>query len=324
VHKFIPTLTIAGLLALSLVACSSPGASDCAATPSGSHSSSIKVSGEAGAEPTVEMPPPFDAAETERTVITTGAGKTAEDGQVAVVNYVAYNASTGGRVEATEYPAEGYTPFLIDEAKSFPGIYKALHCSVEGDRVVAVIPPSDLFGSTGLPDSNGGYTIGPTDTTVFVFDIRKVEPAPTASPSATPEPLPTPAEWTTDVPKVDLKGATPVVTLPKTDPPAELLLKVLKEGDGEVVTESSTVTLDYQLVLWSTGEVKEQSFGTGQPLTLGATGFVPGFSAAIIGQKVGSTVVVTIPPQYAYGLDPSAHELGGQTLLFVVAIQGVS
>ena len=32
-------------------------------------------------------------------------------------------------------------------------------------------------------------------------------------------------------------------------------------------------------------------------------------------------MIVVIPPEYAYGTDPAAHELGGQTLVFLIDIQ---
>ena len=51
---------------------------------------------------------------------------------------------------------------------------------------------------------------------------------------------------------------------------------------------------------------------------------IKGFEAALVGQKVGSSVLVVIPPEYAYGTDPNAHELGGQTLVFLLDIEGIS
>lgn len=43
-----------------------------------------------------------------------------------------------------------------------------------------------------------------------------------------------------------------------------------------------------------------------------------------MGQKVGSTIIVVIPPELAYGTDPQAHQLGGQTLVFLIDILGVN
>ena len=47
---------------------------------------------------------------------------------------------------------------------------------------------------------------------------------------------------------------------------------------------------------------------------------IQGFGAALVGQKVGTKLIVTIPPQYAYGTDTAGGELAGQTLVFLVEI----
>ena len=47
---------------------------------------------------------------------------------------------------------------------------------------------------------------------------------------------------------------------------------------------------------------------------------MPGFVQALAGQKVGSQVLVVIPPALGYGEDAKAHELGGKTLVFVIDI----
>ena len=120
---------------------------------------------------------------------------------------------------------------------------------------------------------------------------------------------------------MNLGGTAPVVTLPKTDPSTELELKVITPGDGDVVTTNSTVTVDYQGISWETGKIFDQSYTRGEASTFPVGGVIPGFGAAMVGQKVGSTLLVTIPPKYAYGTDPAAHELGGQTLVFLIQIR---
>jgi peptidylprolyl isomerase len=49
---------------------------------------------------------------------------------------------------------------------------------------------------------------------------------------------------------------------------------------------------------------------------------IPGFGAALVGQKVGTKLIVTIPPALGYGEEASdQNPLAGQTLVFVVEIQ---
>jgi FKBP-type peptidyl-prolyl cis-trans isomerase len=119
--------------------------------------------------------------------------------------------------------------------------------------------------------------------------------------------------------KFNAKGK-PKLTLPGTKPPADLLLKVLKPGTGDVVKAGDTVTLDYQGTSWDTGKIFDQSYGK-QPASFATDQVVEGFGAALVGQKVGTKLVVSIPPKYAYGEKGAGQQLSGQTLVFVIEIQ---
>ena len=130
-----------------------------------------------------------------------------------------------------------------------------------------------------------------------------------------------PAAWTKDVPAVTFaKNGKPKVTLPKTAAPKQLELKVLKQGSGAVVKSGDQVTLNYQGISWNTKKIFDQSYGRGAA-TFGTDQVVEGFGAALVGQKVGTRLIVTIPPKYAYGEKGSGQQLSGQTLVFVIDIQ---
>ena len=113
----------------------------------------------------------------------------------------------------------------------------------------------------------------------------------------------------------------PTVTIPKADPPAEEQIEVLKKGTGDVVAAGASVVLQYQGVIWGTGAVFDQSWGNG-PVTLATTDVIEGFSDALIGQSVGSQVLVVIPPGKGYGDAgvSSAGISGTDTLVFVIDI----
>lgn len=106
-------------------------------------------------------------------------------------------------------------------------------------------------------------------------------------------------------------------------PPTELVLKVLKEGTGETVKSGDSVTIDYQGTNWTTGKVFDESYGK-TPATFTTDGVVKGFGAALVGQKVGTQLVVGIPPEFGYGTagQPSAGISGTDTLVFVIEIKG--
>lgn len=276
---------------------------------SGSASDAVDVEGEFGGAMTVKFEFPLEVDKTQRTVLTEGGGDVIAAGDVISTSLVMYNATTGEEIPSGVAPGEA-AELTVSEDVILAGLVNALQCSTAGSRVVAVIPPAELWGEQGVADLN----IKGTDNMVMVADVVEIVPP--------PEPLAT-TEWTENVPEVDFEGATPTVTLPDGDAPAELLLKVLKEGDGEVVETTDSVTLDYQGTSWQTRELFDQSYGN-QPITHAANGFVPGFTAAIVGQKVGAQLLVSIPAENAYGTDAEAHPLGGQALLFLIEIKGVA
>ncbi len=306
-----PLLLTAGLV-ISLAACSPATTAtdpDCAVTPSGSASDAVKVSGDFGKTPEVEIPKPTKTDETERSVVIQGDGDVVESGQTVLVEYTVYNGTSGEQLDASQYDGEATAEFTLDEAQLLPGIVKTLTCSTIGSRLVGVLPAVDAFGEAGQSDLG----VAPEDTLVFVVDLVEVKAAPEAL---------VPEDWTENVPTVDLSSGTPVVTIPDADPPTSVVIDILEEGDGDVVESGATVEVNYQGTSWDTGEIFDQSYGSA-PASFATTGVIEGFGAALVGQKVGTKLVVGIPPEYAYGTDPEAHELGGQTLVFVVEILGI-
>jgi peptidylprolyl isomerase len=279
-------------------------ATDCIAE-SGTNSEAVSVDGDFGADPTVEFDFPLTATETERTVVVEGDGDVVASGDVISTGFVMFNATTGE--EISNSIADGQAAELtVSNQSILEGLVSTLQCSTVGSRVVSVIPPAEMWGEQGYPDLG----IEGTDSVVMVADVVSIVP-----------PL-SPGEWTENVPEVEL-GDAPKITLPEGEAPAELLLTVLEEGDGKVVEATDAVTLDYQGTSWQTREVFDESYGK-QPITLQANGFVKGFTAALLGQKVGSTLLVTIPAEFAYGPNPEAHQLGGQDLVFLIQIRDVA
>ena len=306
------TLLVTVGLVASLAACSSTptpdsATGDCAVTTSGSASDSVKVTGDFGSVPKIDFDFPIDPKSTERTVTIEGDGDVVKTGDTVNVQYTIINGTTGEDVASTDYTDETQQAFPIDDT-FIPGIVSTLECSTIGSRVVGVIPASDAFGETGQSDL--GVAAG--DSIVFVADIVSIDV------------LPTPKAWTENVPEVTFDDAgLPTVTLPDTAAPSDLQLAVLTEGDGPEVAEGESVVMNYQGTSWDTKEVFDQSYG-GEPATLSTSGVIKGFAAAIVGQKVGSTVLVVIPPELAYGTDPAAAQLGGQTLVFLIEIQSIA
>ncbi|MET0726272.1 MAG: FKBP-type peptidyl-prolyl cis-trans isomerase [Leifsonia sp.] len=326
-RRTVPVLSAVAALAIigTLTACSSgdpkaestPSAApavDVCATPSGKASEAIEVSTDLAVTPTATFDAGLTTSETERTVVVKGDGDELAAGGTADVAYAAFNATSGKQIDGFGYDGTGYAQFRADAETFLPGLAMSIGCITEGSRVVSVIPPADLFGA----DGNADLGIAADDNIVFVIDVKNVLPNKAwGEEQPAPDGLPTV--------KLD-KDGTPTVTLPDTDAPAEFQLGVLKKGDGPVVADGATVTVQYQGTSWETGEIFDQSWGRGAS-QFSLSGVVPGFSKAIAGQTVGSQVIAVLPPADAYGEKTGAdtdHELAGQTLVFVIDILAAS
>lgn len=325
-RKAIPFFLTLGVVA-SLAACA-PGDSttaeqsgDCAATASGSASEAVDVSGDFGTKPTIKVDFPTDVAETERSVAIAGDGdQVAVEGAVANVYFTLYSGATGEELSATSYDEAGIAALPVDAEQFLVGIVKTIQCSTVGSRVVGVIPPDESFA-----DESARLELGveADDDIVFVADVVSVDaPADPALPRADGEDQP--AEDGFPTVKLDDDGR-PTITIPSTDPPSELAVAVLKQGDGATVKENSDVTVHYVGMNWTTGEIFDESWARGAPSTFNTGQVVPGFKAALEGQKVGSQIIAVLPPSEGYGEagNEGAKISGTDTIVFVVDILGI-
>lgn len=286
-------------------------AADVCATPGGDAVDAVDVSGEFGTEPTVEFESGLSVEATERATVIEGDGDETAAGDSLQVAYTVLNGSTGAIVDSYGYAEGESAQFVADPEVQLEGFAKTIGCARVGSRIAAVIPPAEAFGEQGYAE----LEIAAGDSLVLVVDVKGVQPT-----RAWGEDQPAPDGF----PAVELDDSgAPSVEIPDGDAPTELQIAVLKLGDGPVVGETDTVTLQYHGVSWDTGEVFDESWPT--PTSFSLTGVVPGFAQAIAGETVGSQVIAVIPPSLAYGEEgESESQLAGQTLVFVIDILGTS
>ena len=131
-------------------------------------------------------------------------------------------------------------------------------------------------------------------------------------------PTPTPAG---DVDNADL-SVKPLVTIPPSSPPTELLIEDLVVGSGSPVGVGDFLIMDYVGVSYSTGLQFDASWDRGSPFPfeLGAGRVIQGWDQGIVGMSVGGRRSLTIPPELAYGEKGSGSGSIGpnETLVFVV------
>jgi FKBP-type peptidyl-prolyl cis-trans isomerase len=78
-------------------------------------------------------------------------------------------------------------------------------------------------------------------------------------------------------------------------------------------------------VVWRTGKVFDSSWARGFPesFVLGAGQVIPGWEAGLNGLRVGSRVLLILPPRLGYGQAGDPPDVGGHdTLVFVIDILG--
>jgi hypothetical protein len=116
-------------------------------------------------------------------------------------------------------------------------------------------------------------------------------------------------------------GETPEVTLAEGEPPDELQIVVLQEGDGPTVQSGDQLVADYAGWLWEGGEPFDSSFERGEPSSfqIGTGRVIGGWDEGLVGQNVGSRVLLVIPPDAGYGTTGSGDAIPPDaTLVFVV------
>ena len=168
-------------------------------------------------------------------------------------------------------------------------------------------------------------------------DDRSDETAATPTEAATEVPTEAPTEAPTEegsepsgesgVKVTGELGEKPEIEVPGGDPPAELVVEDIEEGDGEEAKAGQTVSVQYVGVLCKDGTEFDASWDRGEPISfpLGQGQVIPGWDQGVEGMKVGGRRVLTIPPDLAYGPNGSPPVIGpNETLVFVVDLEDVS
>ena len=118
----------------------------------------------------------------------------------------------------------------------------------------------------------------------------------------------------------------PEIDFPDFDPPSDLVITDLVEGDGAEAKAGQFVSVHYVGVAHSTGEEFDSSYGRGEPLVfpLGARRVITGWDNGLVGMKVGGRRRLVIPPHLAYGDRGAGGVIApGETLIFVCDLVGV-
>jgi peptidylprolyl isomerase len=145
--------------------------------------------------------------------------------------------------------------------------------------------------------------------------------------AGTPTSADTPVVANTGIKVTGAFNTTPTVTFPAGQPPKQLIEQTLVAGSGTPLASGDTVITNYLGEIWPTKagsqpKVFDSSFSRGAPagFVIGTGAVIPGFDKTLVGKRIGTRMLLSIPPADGYG--PSGNSQAGisgtDTLMFVV------
>jgi peptidylprolyl isomerase len=123
-----------------------------------------------------------------------------------------------------------------------------------------------------------------------------------------------------------MNAGKPEIDFPGGEPPAELEVTDIWEGQGPTASAGDSVQVHYVGVAYSTGEEFDASWDRGEPLSfrLGAGQVIAGWDQGVQGMRVGGRRQLVIPPGLAYGDRGAGNTIApGETLIFVCDLVAV-
>lgn len=306
---------VAAVAALALAGCGEGSTTD---GPTTGPLADIAVTGASPAPgltqaPTVKVDKtPLVAGKVESKVVTKGTGPEVQTGQIVSLKALIIDGADG-KVATSTYNVEPIS-FVLAENQTFPALVKTLPGTPVGSRVLVSSPPADAFGAQGSADIG----IDGKDSVLFLVDVLG---------STTPL---TEAKGTAVAPKKGLPtvavkaGEQAKITTPKgVKAPTKLVVQPLVEGTGPVVKQGQTVRVAYTGAIWGTDKVFDSSAKTPDKFfetQIGAGRVVSGWDKGIVGRKVGSRLLLVIPPAEGYGPQGQGDIKGTDTMIFSVDI----
>lgn len=305
---WIPGAALATAALLVLAGCQSagpdvsPSPSDPAQAAANASLESVEWTEDADGVPTLTFDTPFELTSTAALLVEDGDGEALEDGQIIALEYTITDGATGDVVFST-YDSGTREPVTFSETQLDPAIMDAL----DGAHVGADF----IYGAIGTADDPGTVLMA-----VTVASAVTPLAAPSGETVAPAAGLPTVTLDETGKPSVEITS---------TDPATDLVVQPLIAGTGEPVELGDYVTVNYSG--WTLdGTQFDSSWERGAPASFQVAdgAVIEGWVEGLVGQPVGSQVLLVIPSEKAYGPDGNGTIPGDATLVFVVDILAAS
>ena len=280
----------------------------------------LHVTGAVGSAPSVQFDKPLKVKGMHSTVIKKGTGDKITPGSKTLLNLYIANGKTGKKAIST-YDQGQPLSATMDQSQFFPPMVKLLNGTPTGSRLAFADTVKDLYGASGAAQIG----LKPSDSLVFVVDVMSVTPTkvlngPRGTTVAPPK----------DVPRIATKGGTiqgfDFSKAPK-NPGSKLRLVTLVKGTGEPIKGTKIVKMNYVGEVYGAKKPFDNSYAQHQQATfvVGGHQLIPGWDKALQGVRVGSRVMLIVPPKEGYGPrgNPQIGVTGKSTLVFVMDVLGV-
>lgn len=250
-------------------------------------------------------------------VLTDGDGAKVKKGDLVEVRYGLYNGKDG-KVLDSSFESGTSTLLTLDPEVTVKGFVDGLVGQTVGSRILVGLGGKGAFGEQVLTQL--GLKKG--DTVVVLFDVQRVVPT-SASGSAqeVPGTVPQIKFDDKDVPTGFVGDAAGVA------PTAEEKAYVAIQGDGAEVKSGQSITVQYVGQVYPNGSVFDSSWTRGAPATfsIGTGQVIPCWDDLLVGQKLGTRVILTCPADKAYGDQGQGDAIKpGDTLIFAVDLLAAS
>jgi peptidylprolyl isomerase len=301
----------AALLPLLLVAAAAGCGSDDSGDQATSRLDAVTITGDQGAAPKVTWKDQMSAGSIESKTLTTGDGPKVEDGDSVLAEYWLGDGFTKKKAVSTFDPGGDAQVLTLNDQVN-PIFKPALEGQTIGSRVAVTASADKAFGEFG----NAQLGIANKDSVLLLVDlVSPVLDGPDGQTKTAPSWAPKVVEKDGKVTSLDFSGT------PK--PSAQLRTATLVQGTGPAVAKGKTMVMRYLGQVYGAAKPFDENY-SGDPMAraIGVGNFVKGWDQALTGVKVGSRVMIAIPPKLGYGTagNKQAKIKGTDTLYFVVDV----
>jgi FKBP-type peptidyl-prolyl cis-trans isomerase 2 len=279
---------------------------------------SVKVKGAFGKAPSFSVPKAKPAAKKQVKELIHGSGAAVTKDDFVVLQLVGYKWSASGGKELLNTYSKGM-PALGQSGQltGLPALDKELAGRRAGSRIQLTLPYRDVGDQIAQQ-----LQLARTEDFVVTVDVVAAF-GKTATAQGTPQPV---DDKSLPAVTAGAPGKPPTIKIPSGAEPSKLQVKTLIQGTGPVVAKGKTLVVQYHGELWRNGSVFDSTWQRGRPAAfpIGAGQVIPGWDKGLVGQKVGSRVLLVVPPKDGYGAKgtPDGKIKGTDTLVFVIDILG--